>query len=92
MLIVYINSQVVLFSLYRSLKMTVKLKILAKNLVKKLAIMLAPFDHVVIFCSKICHLSIIMSVPHQSEAPVRGRTGFSKNRGSSCKRSLNLLP
>ena len=46
MLIVYINSQVVLFSLYTSLKMTAKSKILAKNLVKKLAIMLAPFEYI----------------------------------------------
>ena len=45
MLFVYINSKVVLFSLYTSLEMTAKSKILAKNLVKKLAIMLAPFDH-----------------------------------------------
>ena len=42
MLIVYINAQVVLFSLYISLKMTAKSKIFAKDLVKKLAFMLAP--------------------------------------------------
>ena len=28
-----------------------------------------------------CHLSIIVTMPHQSEAPVRGRTGFSKIGG-----------
>ena len=34
-----------------------------------------------IFCSRIFHLSIIVTLPHQSEAPVRGRTGFSKIGG-----------
>ena len=33
-----------------------------------------------------------MTVPHQSEAPVRERMGFFKNRGSSCKCCLSLLP
>ena len=33
------------------------------------------------FCAEKCYLSIIVTMPHQSEAPVRGRTGFSKIGG-----------
>ena len=33
------------------------------------------------FCAEKFHLSITVAMPHQSEAPVRGRTGFSKIGG-----------
>ena len=46
MIIDILTRYVVLLPLYRSLKMTAKSKILAKNVVKKLAIILAPFDYI----------------------------------------------